>query len=315
MTSPLRIGTRGSPLALIQARTVRDLLVRAHGFDPESIEVHTIRTGGDASQATDRPLSEFGGKGLFSKEIEAALVAGEIDLAVHSAKDMATVLPDGLVMDVFIEREAVSDVLVSPEGTALADLPAGARIGTSSLRRAAQMRRARPDVSIVSLRGNVGTRLKKLRAGIAEATLLARAGLNRLGMADVPGHDLEIANFPAAPAQGAVGIEYRGDDRRIAELLTPLNHARTAVEIEAERAMLAGLDGSCRTPISAHSHWEDAATLTLYGEILSPDGSKTFSSRRKGPAESASDIGARVAADIRLEAGDAFFSLLEGRFA
>jgi hydroxymethylbilane synthase len=247
-TSPfLRIGARGSTLALVQARLVQKLLAERHGVALDAIEIRTITTSGD--RLTEVPLSEVGGKGLFSKEIEAALEAGEIDLGVHSSKDMATRLPKGLVLAAFLPREDIRDAFVSLKVTSLDDLPRGARLGSSSLRRASQMLRARPDLEIVAFRGNVDTRLRKLADGVADATLLAVAGLNRLGrQSDITAY-LDPEHFPPAPAQGAIGLEIRADDARTAGLVAPLNHVATATAVHAERALLAALDGSCRTAI------------------------------------------------------------------
>ena len=221
----LRIGTRGSALALVQARLVQRLLAEAHGVDPERIEIHAISTSGDTLK--DAPLGEVGGKGLFSKEIEAALDANEVDIGVHSSKDMATTLPGGLRLAAFLEREDIRDAFVSLRAKSVDELPRGAKLGSSSLRRAAQMLRARPDLQIVPFRGNVDTRLRKLADGVADATLLAVAGLNRLGrQAEITSY-LDPDRFPPAPAQGAIGLEIRETDQRTADLIAPLNHAPT----------------------------------------------------------------------------------------
>ncbi len=212
----LRLGTRGSPLALAQAHMVRQALAAAHGFDPEQIAIEVIRTSGDRIQ--DRPLADVGGKGLFTKEIEEALAAGTIDLAVHSSKDMPTVLPPGLVLSAFMEREDPRDVFISRKAKSIADLPRGATVGTASLRRQAMVKRKRPDLTIVPLRGNVETRLRKLDEGVADATLLALAGLKRLGLADAATAVLDVNEFLPAVGQGAIGIETRADDARTREL-------------------------------------------------------------------------------------------------
>lgn len=294
-----RIGARGSELALAQAHLVRRLLAGAHGVAEHDIEIAVITTSGD--RITDRPLSEVGGKGLFTKEIEQALFDGAIDIAVHSSKDIATRLPDGLAMAAFLEREDVRDAFVSLAAASLDELPQGARLGTSSLRRAAQMRHHRPDLEIVPFRGNVGTRLKKLAYGIADATLLAMAGLNRLGRANEARAALDPREFPPAPAQGAIGLEIRGDDHRMAGLLAPLDHAPTATAVTAERAFLTVLDGSCRTPIGAFSELA-GGRLTLTGEILSPDGRQRTRARRDGRAADATAIGAELGRAVLAEA-------------
>lgn len=279
-TTPLlRIGTRGSALALVQANLVRDRLAAAHGVGADRLEIVTISTSGD--RITDRPLSEVGGKGLFTKEIEEALYDGRIDLAVHSGKDLATTTPSGLALVAHLEREDVRDAFVSLHAPSFAALPAGARLGTSSIRRAAQMLRARPDLVIVPFRGNVGTRLDKLAAGIADATILAVAGLNRLGMLHKATQLLDPLVFPPAPAQGAIMVETRADDTRTRDLVAVLDHEPTAIAVRAERAMLAVLDGSCRTPIGVFSQFE-AGLLELNGELLSPDGREVVAAAASG---------------------------------
>jgi hydroxymethylbilane synthase len=305
----LRIGTRGSMLALAQAHLTQRLLAEAHGVDPERIEIRVISTSGDRIQ--DRPLSEVGGKGLFSKEIEAALESGEIDLAVHSSKDLASQLPDGLVLAAFLEREDVRDGFVSLRYKSLDDLPQGARLGSSSIRRAAQMLRHRPDLEIVPFRGNVDTRLHKLEAGVADATLLAVAGLNRLGRADRITAYLDPVLFPPAPAQGAIGIEIRADDTRTASLVAPLNHEPTSTAIAAERGLLSTLDGSCRTPIGAFTELNEIS-CTLTGEILSPDGRERFRFTANGKPEDADAIGARLGQRLLDAAGPEFQRQFKG---
>lgn len=306
----LTVGTRGSPLARAQADEVRRLLAGAHSVAEAEIAIAPITTGGD--RIADRPISEAGGKGLFTKEIEQALIEGAIDVAVHSAKDLATVLPPGLVLAVCLQRADVRDAFVSSAGTALSELPAGARIGTSSIRRAAQMLRARPDCTIVPMRGNVGTRLKKLAEGAADATVLAAAGLARLGESDAATELLDPEIFLPAPCQGAICVQIRSGDRRAAELLAPLADARATTELTAERAFLAGLDGSCRAPVGGLTQWpEDRLRLT--GELISPDGKRHFRAALEGPPGQALALGQELAAILRAEAGDAFFEALEGR--
>ena len=301
-----RIGTRGSPLALAQAELVKARLASIHHVSPELIEIVVISTGGDRIQ--DRPLSELGGKGMFTKEIEQALYSGAIDLGVHSSKDVASVLPDGLALPVFLEREDVRDAFVSLVAPSLDALPQGARLGTSSLRRAAQMKRHRPDLEIVPFRGNVDTRLDKLARGVADATLLAAAGLNRLGRQERATAYLDPRSFPPAPAQGAIGIEVRADDRRLLDIVTPLGHLATLAAVTAERAFLKQLDGSCRTPIGAYTEL-DGDTLTLTGEILSPDGELSFSGRRSGSSAAAAALGTALGEELVARAGPDFIRL------
>lgn len=311
MQSPpfLRIGSRGSPLALVQARLVQRLLAETHGVPLDAIEIRTITTSGD--KLTDAPLSEVGGKGLFSKEIEGALEANEIDLGVHSSKDMATKLPDGLILAAFLQREDIRDAFVSLNVKQLDDLPEGAKLGSSSIRRSSQMLRARPDLQIVPFRGNVDTRLRKLREGVADATLLAVAGLNRLGRQSEITAYLDPERFPPAPAQGAIGIEIRADDRRTASLIAHLNHSPTATALHAERALLGALDGSCRTAIGCVSHLADH-TLSLRGQILSPDGQTVIEARHTGPSTAPEIIGQELGQILREKAGSDFFKLFPG---
>ncbi|HVW91696.1 MAG TPA: hydroxymethylbilane synthase [Devosia sp.] len=301
-----RIGTRGSPLALRQAEMVRAGLAAAHGVSPDEIEIVVISTGGDRVQ--DRPLSELGGKGMFTKEIEQALLSGAIDLGVHSGKDVAAALPPGLVLPVFLERADIRDAFVSLNYAGLDDLPQGAKLGTSSVRRAAQMKRYRPDLEIVSFRGNVDTRLDKLARGVADATLLAAAGLDRLGRAERITAYLDPKQFPTAPAQGAIAIEIRDGDARIAGLVAPLDHRPTRLAVAMERAFLAELDGSCRTPIGAYSEIA-GDRLALTGEILSPDGSRLFRATESGSAAAPEAIGTALGRRLLEEAGPDFVAL------
>ncbi|MSO71378.1 MAG: hydroxymethylbilane synthase [Alphaproteobacteria bacterium] len=294
----LRIGTRGSPLALAQARLVARLLAKAHpGMAPAEIVI--IKTTGDAVQ--DRALAEIGGKGLFTKEIEQALLAGTIDLAVHSMKDVETRLPDGLVIDCILEREDPRDVLLcapSVKAASIAALPKGASLGTSSLRRSAQALALRPDLMIVPLRGNVGTRLVKLERGEATATLLACAGLRRLAL-DPPGAALlPVAEMLPAVAQGAIGIERRADDARINSILAPLDHAPSRAEVTAERAFLAALGGSCRTPIAALAR-VTGDRIALDGLLVNPDGSGLRRSARAGSVADSVAIGRAAGEALR----------------
>ena len=302
-TGPLRIGTRGSPLALAQAKEVQQRLAAAHPDSPPA-EITVIRTTGDKVQ--DRKLEEIGGKGLFTKEIEEALIAGRIDLAVHSMKDMPTVLPPGLIIGCLLPREDPRDALFSPHAASLAGLPRGARVGTSALRRQAQLLALRPDIQVRMLRGNVGTRLAKLAAGEVDATLLALAGLKRLGLADEATAILSSEEMLPAVAQGAIGVEIRAGDRRLADLLAPLNDPDTTDSVEAERACLAVLDGSCRTPIAALAEHEPGGILRLRALIALPDGSAIRREERRAPRSQAVDLGRAVGEALRAAAGPAF---------
>ena len=306
----IRIGTRGSPLALAQAREVRDRLVRAHAaLAPEgAVEIVTIRTTGD--RVLDRTLAEIGGKGLFTKEIEEALLEGRIDLAVHSMKDMQTWLPEGLAVGCVLEREDPRDAFISPRARGLDDLAPGAVVGTASLRRRSQVLARRGDVRVVPLRGNVQTRLAKLEAGEVDATLLALAGLRRLGMAHVATATLEPDEMLPAACQGAIGIETRADDAGIRAWIDPLNHPGTADEVAAERALLATLDGSCRTPIAALARRGTGGRLVLDALLAMPDGSRVLRAREEGPAAEAEAIGRRAGEALKSRAGPDFLAAL-----
>ena len=302
---PLLIGTRGSPLALAQAHETRDRLMAAHGLPHEAFEIVVIKTTGDRVQ--DRPLSEIGGKGLFTKEIEEALVAGAIDIAVHSMKDMPVEQPEGLGLTCYLPREDPRDAFVSLDGRNLADLPQGAVVGTSSLRRRAQLRFRRPDLEVVEFRGNVQTRLRKLREGVAAATFLAMAGLRRLDMEEIAKAPIAPEDMLPAVAQGAIGIEQRLGDDRVAALLAPINDTPTSLRLAAERAFLAGLDGSCQTPIAGLAVL-DGDRLWLRGEILRPDGSECLSHQVEGLARDGAEMGAEAAAILRSRAAPDIFS-------
>ncbi|MGZ8410592.1 MAG: hydroxymethylbilane synthase [Hyphomicrobium sp.] len=296
----VRIGTRGSALALAQAHEVRARLMAAHGLPETAFEIVVIKTTGD--MILDRPLAEVGGKGLFTKEIEEALFEKRIDLAVHSMKDMQTALPDGLTIGATLPREDVRDAFISLKHNSFDSLPEGAVVGTSSLRRQAQIKRIRPDLQIVGFRGNVQTRLTKLRDEVAEATFLACAGLRRLGLADHITAAVPIESMLPAVAQGAIGIEIRIDDEDTAALIAPMNDKTTALCVTAERAFLATLEGSCRTPIAGLARLE-GGTLTFKGETLSPDGRLQVVSTKTGPASAAADLGVTVADDILSRGG------------
>jgi hydroxymethylbilane synthase len=291
----IRIATRGSPLALAQAHEVRARLMAAHTLPETAFAIKIVKTTGD--QILDRPLSEAGGKGLFTKEIEEALLAGEADLAVHSMKDMQTLLPEGLGLGAILPREDVRDAFISLKYASLSDMPHGAVMGTSSLRRHAQIKNIRPDLTVVQFRGNVQTRLKKLEDGVADATLLARAGLNRLGLTDRIRDTIDVGTMLPAVAQGAIGIEIRTEDERTAALIRPLNDEKTALAVSAERAFLARLEGSCRTPIAGLAKIE-AGELVFSGQILSPDGKNALAVSRRGPLSRAAAIGDEAAAEL-----------------
>lgn len=305
LARPLKIGTRGSPLALAQAHETRTRLMAAFDLPEAAFEIVVIKTTGDKVQ--DRPLKELGGKGLFTKEIEEALLASEIDIAVHSMKDMPTRQPAGLVLDCYLPREDPRDAFVSFEFDTLAALPQGATIGTSSLRRKAQLLHKRPDLNVVEFRGNVQTRMRKLNDRVAVATFLAAAGLNRLNAADVPAHPIETADMLPAVAQGAIGIERRIDDQRVSELLQPLHHKDTATQLAAERAFLATLDGSCQTPIAGLAEL-NGRQIALRGEILSLDGRNVFADAIQGSADDAASLGQALAETLLQRAGPGFFA-------
>lgn len=301
---PLRIGTRGSPLALAQAHETRARLMAAFGLPEAAFAIVVIKVTGDAVQ--DRPLKEIGGKGLFTREIEEALLDGSIDIAVHSMKDMPVEQPGGLVLDAYLPREDVRDAFVSLAPGGLADLPAGAVVGTSSLRRRAQLMARRPDLRVVEFRGNVQTRLRKLSEGVAEATFLAMAGLNRLGMADVPRVPIAVDDMLPAVAQGAIGIERRADDLRAGEMLAAVHDGPTGRRLAAERAFLAGLDGSCQTPIGGLAEL-DGGSLRLRGEILKTDGTKVLADDMGGAVEDGAEMGRAMARRLLERAGPGFF--------
>ena len=302
--APIRIGTRGSPLALAQARDVARRLQQAHGLGEDATELVIIKTSGD--RITDRPLAEAGGKGLFTKEIEEALLAGDIDLAVHSMKDVPTLLPENLVISTVLQREDPRDAFISIKYGALGDLPEGVAVGTSSLRRQAQVLHRRPDLKVVGFRGNVETRLLKLDKGVADATFLACAGLNRLGLTQHIREPISADVMLPAVAQGAVGIEIRVDDAETAHLVAPLNDEATALCVAAERAFLLRLDGSCRTPIAALAEL-DGTALRLRGEILTPDGRQRHAGERIGEAASGPGMGEELASELLSMAGPDFF--------
>jgi hydroxymethylbilane synthase len=303
----IRIGTRGSPLALAQAHEVVGRLTEAHKLAEGACEIVVIKTSGD--RITDRPLAEEGGKGLFTKEIEEALLAPAIDLAVHSLKDKPTVLPQGLTLGAALKREDPRDAFISIKYASLGEVPKGAVMGTSSLRRQAQVLHHRPDLKIVPLRGNVETRLKKLADNQADATFLACAGLNRLGLAKHIREPVSTEIMLPAVAQGAIAIELRSDDADTAQLIAPLNDAATALCVAAERAFLAKLDGSCRTPIAGLAELKNDV-IRFRGEILTPDGKQRLATERSGAAETALRLGEDAAAELLDRAGPDFLRVL-----
>lgn len=302
--TPLKIGTRGSPLAMAQAHEARDRLMAALSLPQEAFEVQVISVTGDRVQ--DRPLGQIGGKGLFTKEIEEALIAGGIDIAVHSMKDMPVALPDGLVIDCLLPREDVRDGFLSATVDGLAELPQGAVVGTSSLRRRAQLLHRRPDLQVVEFRGNVQTRLRKLADGVAQATFLAMAGLKRLDMPSDTATPISPDDMLPAIAQGAIGIERRADDADTATALALINDTDTGIRLAAERTLLAGLDGSCQTPIAGLAELS-GDRLNLRGEVIRPDGSEALTATREGVASEATAMGADMAAELRGRMGADFF--------
>lgn len=303
-TKPFRIGTRGSALALAQAEEVRARLMSVHDLEEAAFEIVVISTLGD--RVTDRPLSEIGGKGLFTKEIEEALLDGRIDIAVHSSKDMPTVLPDGLELSAFLEREDPRDAFIGRDCQKLIDLPQGARVGSSSLRRQALIRRIRPDLQVEIFRGNVQTRLKKLADGVVDATLLANAGLRRLGLESVISQLLPMDEFPPAPGQGAICIESRIGDAQCVKMISRLHHRDTGLALSCERGFLAALDGSCRTPIAGHAVIS-GDNLQFHGMILSPDGAVAHDTSTEGAVADAAKIGRAQGELLRHAAGPGFF--------
>ena len=307
-TAPFRIGTRGSPLALAQAHETRARLSAAHDLPENAFEIVVIKTTGDRIQ--DRPLKEIGGKGLFTREIEDELLAGRLDIAVHSMKDMPVQQPVGLLLNTYLPREDVRDAFISPMAKSIAELPPGTTVGTSSLRRKAQLLNRRPDLEVVEFRGNVQTRMKKLADGVAACTFLAMAGLNRLNMESVPATPIAPDYMLPAVAQGAIGIEHRGDDMRAAGLLEAIHDRATGQRLTAERAFLAALDGSCETPIAGLAEL-DGGTVHLRSEILRIDGSEALSDAASAAIEDGAEMGCQLAKDLLARAGPDFFSWRE----
>ncbi len=304
----LHLGTRGSPLALAQAHETRRLLTEAHPELAGAIKIVTIQTTGDLIQ--DRALSAIGGKGLFTKEIEDRLLDGSIDLAVHSMKDVPTVLPEGLEISAVLQREDPRDAFFSNSAPSLATLPAGARVGSASLRRQAQIKALRPDLEVVTFRGSVQTRLRKLAEGQVAATLLALAGLNRLGQRDLVTAVLETDDMLPAPAQGAIGLEMHKNNDRVRGLVAAIHHNLTARRISAERSCLAELDGSCRTPIAALATVE-GDRLYLKSLLASPDGCQIFRAERHGSINDAVSMGQDAGRALKADAGSDFFKMIQ----
>jgi hydroxymethylbilane synthase len=310
----LRIGTRGSALALAQTNMVIAALGRAHDWSAEEAaaraQVVPIKTTGDKVQ--DRPLADIGGKSLFAKELEEALIAGTIDCAVHSLKDLPGLLPPGLIIACHLQREDPRDALVAKVAKNLHELQTGAVVGTSSVRRKAMLLNARPDLSIVNFRGNVDTRLRKLAAGDADATVLALAGLKRLGAESHANHIFSAEEMLPAVAQGAIGVEVLETNTRLRDLLSPADHREAALAVTLERAFLATLDGSCRTPIAGLAEWRDRRTLMLRGCVLSPDGRTRFDVTRVAAATTAAealDAGTDAGRELISKAGRHFFEV------
>jgi hydroxymethylbilane synthase len=298
--SRIRIGTRGSRLAVTQAQEVKTRLLRRLDLDPANIEIVTIVTTGD--RLKDRNLTEIGGKGLFTKEIEEALQNRAIDLAVHSMKDLPAALPDGLAIAGVLPREDARDAFISPVARSVGDLPKGALVGSSSVRRTAQLRRRRADLAFTGFRGNVETRLRKLKAGEVHATLLACAGLNRLGLQSEITSPIEISEMLPALGQGAIGVEIRADDDALRPVIGAINDEATAIAVSCERAFLRELDGSCKTPIAGHAHFR-GGRLHFRGETLTPDGQQVFTAAREGLADEAEAMGKDAGSEVKRKGG------------
>ena len=305
---PMRIGTRGSPLALAQAFETRRRLCTAFNLDEAAFEIIVIKTTGD--KVLDRPLKEIGGKGLFTREIEDDMLSEKIDIAVHSMKDMPILQPGGLVLDTYLPREDVRDAFVAKSYSSLEELPEGTVVGTSSLRRKAQLKNRRSDLEVVEFRGNVQTRLKKLDDGVASCTFLAMAGLNRLDMTHVAKSAIDTDKMLPAVAQGAIGIERRTSDHNTASILEAIHHGPTGLRLSAERAFLAGLDGSCETPIAGLAVLNEGS-MRLQGEVLRPDGSDIITDDATAPIEDAAEMGTEMAHKLLEQAGPGFFEWRE----
>lgn len=302
-SSPLVIGTRGSPLALAQAHETMGRLIRSTGLDESCFKIKVIKTTGDKIQ--DRPLSEVGGKGLFTKEIEEAMLDNNIDIAVHSMKDMPVICPEGLIISCYLPREDVRDSFISTKYKSISELPNGATVGTSSLRRRAQLLNKRPDLRIVEFRGNVQTRLRKLNEGIADATFLACAGLNRLGRNEIS-NPIETDDMLPAISQGCIGVEQRKNDIEISKILSVINDKSASLRLAAERSLLLGLDGSCQTPIAGLAEL-NGQQMRLRGEVIRPDGSEVLQDEITCPVSEGVEMATLMAKRFRSQMGENFF--------
>ena len=309
MTTPplLTIGTRASPLAVAQTHEAADRLASANPAlaAPDASVISKFRTTGD--QIQNRHLADFGGKGLFAKELDTALLDGHIDLAVHSLKDLETRLPAGIILAACLKREDPRDTVISEGLKGLDDLPKGALVGTASLRRQAQLLHRRPDIQITLLRGNIQSRIRKIREGEADATFLALAGLKRLGIKHEAACILSPEELLPACGQGAIGITCRTNDSRVCAWLDRINHAETMSQITAERSMLDELDGTCRTPIGGLATLSEDGKLTLRGLVARPDGSALFRGELAGTVDEAHALGRELGARLRQDAGDDIF--------
>jgi hydroxymethylbilane synthase len=301
---PFRLGTRGSPLALAQTRELKDLLVAAHVLDAAAIEIVVIKTSGD--MILNLPLGAAGGKGLFTKELDLALASGNIEMAVHSAKDLPTILPSGIEIAGYLPRADVRDAWISPHAPHPLKLPPGSLVGTASLRRGAMVRRLRPDLKIALLRGNVETRLAKVARGEAAATLLALAGLKRLGLEAAATSVLDVREFVPAPGQGAIAVTIRTGDSALRDFLVPALDAATGIALTAERAFLRVLDGSCKTPIGAYARVE-AGNVAFRAIVLKPDGSRFFETAASGPLAEAASLGEAAGRGLAAQIPAGFF--------
>lgn len=302
------IGTRGSPLALAQAYETRRRLIDAFPnlADEGAIEIRIIHTTGD--MILDKALADIGGKGLFTKEIDIAQLNGEIDIAVHSMKDVPTWLPEGIILPCMLPREDTRDVFISNKAKCIDELPDGSVIGSASLRRQSQILAKNPSLKVINFRGNVQTRLRKLSEGVVDATLLALAGLARMEMTQHATSIIEQDEMLPAVAQGAIGITCREGDDKMMDFLRPLNHHETKTCVDCERAFLAKLDGSCRTPIAGQAKIE-GGTLNFRGLVAKPDGSVVHETTREGRAEDALELGTDAGKELKEKIGDNFFAV------
>lgn len=307
-TAVIVIGTRGSPLALAQAHETRQRLIDAHPALGEegSIEIKVINTTGD--MVLDKALADIGGKGLFTKEIDSAQLRGDVDIAVHSMKDVSTWLPEGIVLPCMLPREDTRDVFISEKAKSIEELPDGSVIGSASLRRQSQILAKNPKLKVINFRGNVQTRLRKLSEGVVDGTLLALAGLSRMNMTKHATKVLELNEMLPAVSQGAIGITCRDGDEKMLKFLEPLNHSETKTCVDCERAFLARLDGSCRTPIAGQAVIKDGL-LKFRGLVARPDGSEVIEASREGKVEDHIALGTDAGAEIRGKMSDDFFAV------